>query len=293
MRIKELSKESAKVRQQKIDTQQLQVEINRLESSLAQPGIFAEVHQLFAEFDSLEDPDKKVDKLREIAQFLSNMANEPILTGEQRENLQHLSKVAQALANYIKGMCLFQEVIIESEKSNFGYFVKLRQCLACLSEGIDLYLVQLLKLRRSEINPKDLIKKIAKFSMEVADTFKIKDKKWQIPEEKIPEEIKEEAESIIESIQYYAGIILWRIMNYEEIIQDKFDYHEVRCLAESLTPDEQIQLIEDLSSSIRQRVKLRPKPKRSILELRGLGKEIWNGIDAQEYVNQERGSWNG
>jgi hypothetical protein len=34
-------------------------------------------------------------------------------------------------------------------------------------------------------------------------------------------------------------------------------------------------------------------PKRSILELRGLGKEIWGNIDAQEYVNQERDSWNG
>jgi hypothetical protein len=29
------------------------------------------------------------------------------------------------------------------------------------------------------------------------------------------------------------------------------------------------------------------------MELRGLGKEIWQGIDAQEYVNQERASWNG
>ncbi len=54
-----------------------------------------------------------------------------------------------------------------------------------------------------------------------------------------------------------------------------------------------MQLIEDLSRLIRQRVTLTPKPKRSILELRGLGKEIWNGIDAQEYVNQERDSWNG
>ena len=70
-------------------------------------------------------------------------------------------------------------------------------------------------------------------------------------------------------------------------------YHEVRRLAESLTPDEQMQLIEDLFGLIRQRVTLTPKHKRSILELRGLGKEIWNGIDAQEYVNQERDSWNG
>jgi len=31
----------------------------------------------------------------------------------------------------------------------------------------------------------------------------------------------------------------------------------------------------------------------SILELRGLGKAIWQGVDAQEYVNRERASWNG
>ncbi len=70
-------------------------------------------------------------------------------------------------------------------------------------------------------------------------------------------------------------------------------YNEVRRQAENLTPEEQMRLIEDLSKLIRQRVTLTPKPKRSILELEGLGKEIWNGIDAQEYVNQERNSWNG
>lgn len=31
----------------------------------------------------------------------------------------------------------------------------------------------------------------------------------------------------------------------------------------------------------------------SILELQGLGKEIWQGIDAQEYVDRERAAWNG
>jgi hypothetical protein len=31
----------------------------------------------------------------------------------------------------------------------------------------------------------------------------------------------------------------------------------------------------------------------SITELRGLGKEIWRHQDAQEYVNQERDSWEG
>jgi uncharacterized protein involved in exopolysaccharide biosynthesis len=33
--------------------------------------------------------------------------------------------------------------------------------------------------------------------------------------------------------------------------------------------------------------------KRSILELEGLGKELWQGMDAQQYVDQERDSWNG
>jgi len=36
-----------------------------------------------------------------------------------------------------------------------------------------------------------------------------------------------------------------------------------------------------------------PHRKRSILELEGLGIEIWEGIDAQEYVDRERRSWNG
>jgi hypothetical protein len=31
----------------------------------------------------------------------------------------------------------------------------------------------------------------------------------------------------------------------------------------------------------------------SILQLQGLGKEIWKGIDAQDYVDRERAAWNG
>ncbi len=32
-----------------------------------------------------------------------------------------------------------------------------------------------------------------------------------------------------------------------------------------------------------------PKPKRSLSELQGLRKEIWQGVDAQEYINELRG----
>jgi len=34
-------------------------------------------------------------------------------------------------------------------------------------------------------------------------------------------------------------------------------------------------------------------PRRSILELKGLGKEIWGGVDPQEYIDEERASWGG
>jgi hypothetical protein len=34
-----------------------------------------------------------------------------------------------------------------------------------------------------------------------------------------------------------------------------------------------------------------PQKKRSLLELEGLGKDIWEGVDAQEYVNELRREW--
>ena len=35
----------------------------------------------------------------------------------------------------------------------------------------------------------------------------------------------------------------------------------------------------------------KPRGERSLLELEGLGAEIWQGIDAQEYVNELRQEW--
>jgi hypothetical protein len=33
------------------------------------------------------------------------------------------------------------------------------------------------------------------------------------------------------------------------------------------------------------------EPAHEITELRGLGKEVWNNFDAQDYINAERDSW--
>jgi hypothetical protein len=49
--------------------------------------------------------------------------------------------------------------------------------------------------------------------------------------------------------------------------------------------------LEELAEIVRRRRLV--KPKHSIMALEGLGKEIWHGLDAQEYINQERASWNG
>ena len=56
--------------------------------------------------------------------------------------------------------------------------------------------------------------------------------------------------------------------------------------AKHLTPEDQERLVQALQqqsgSAARQR---------RITEMRGLGKELWQGVDAQEYVNAERDSW--
>jgi hypothetical protein len=54
-----------------------------------------------------------------------------------------------------------------------------------------------------------------------------------------------------------------------------------------LTPEDRevlIQLLVNPRPSV-------PMPKRSLLELEGLGADIWSGIDAQAYVDALRDEW--
>jgi hypothetical protein len=59
---------------------------------------------------------------------------------------------------------------------------------------------------------------------------------------------------------------------------------------QTLKPEEQLSLIELLSAGLKKSI-TEKRIKHSILELEGLGAEIWEGIDAQEYVRKERESW--
>jgi hypothetical protein len=70
-----------------------------------------------------------------------------------------------------------------------------------------------------------------------------------------------------------------------------YPYQEVLKQVQYLSPDEQFRLLEDLVALIRQRAVT--KPLHSILELEGLGKEIWEDIDVDQYLQQERDSWGG
>jgi len=59
---------------------------------------------------------------------------------------------------------------------------------------------------------------------------------------------------------------------------------------DSLDIDEQLSLLEIISSKIKMNMK-KTRKKQSILNLEGLGSDMWKGIDAQDYIQKERSSW--
>lgn len=59
---------------------------------------------------------------------------------------------------------------------------------------------------------------------------------------------------------------------------------------QTLKPEEQLSLIELLSTRLK-KIVTEKRIKHSILELEGLGAEIWKGIDVQNYIRKERESW--
>ncbi len=70
--------------------------------------------------------------------------------------------------------------------------------------------------------------------------------------------------------------------------QTLLSYEELVVQIHQLEPSQQAALLQELAGMVGRQL---AKRRRSILELRGLGKEIWAGIDAQEYVRAERAAW--
>ena len=55
---------------------------------------------------------------------------------------------------------------------------------------------------------------------------------------------------------------------------------------------ERLKLLALIASNLeREHGECEGKPRGSIMELRGLGKDLWGGVDAQEYVNRLRDGW--
>jgi hypothetical protein len=70
----------------------------------------------------------------------------------------------------------------------------------------------------------------------------------------------------------------------EERVKRKPTVQELIHAASQLTPEERGDLIRGLAQRTLE-------PEHEITELEGLGKQVWNNIDAQEYINAERDSW--
>jgi len=76
-------------------------------------------------------------------------------------------------------------------------------------------------------------------------------------------------------------------MNTKKVKLSYEDY--VKGIGE-LKPEEQLNLVEIISAQLKKSL-AEKKIKHNIMELEGLGAELWKGIDAQEYVRKERDSW--
>lgn len=68
-----------------------------------------------------------------------------------------------------------------------------------------------------------------------------------------------------------------------------YTYEEVRDYVMRLDLEDQLELFKFLANILLPKVKI--EAQHSLLELEGLGQEIWEGVDAQQYINEERDSW--
>lgn len=70
-----------------------------------------------------------------------------------------------------------------------------------------------------------------------------------------------------------------------------YAYRQLLDQVQHLTPDEKIQLMQDVLASLRHQVT--QQPLHNVMEFKGLDKDIWQGIDVKKYIDEERDSWGG
>ena len=71
-----------------------------------------------------------------------------------------------------------------------------------------------------------------------------------------------------------------------------YAYHNIINQIQQLSPEDQLRLLADLAAMVRDH-QIKSEPEHTFLELRGLGKELWRSIDVDQYLEEERNSWDG
>jgi DNA-binding HxlR family transcriptional regulator len=69
------------------------------------------------------------------------------------------------------------------------------------------------------------------------------------------------------------------------------NYNQVISEIKTLDLSDQLRLLEEMVTLIRKKTS-KTSP-RSILELKGKGKDIWKELNVKAYIDEERSSWNG
>jgi hypothetical protein len=67
------------------------------------------------------------------------------------------------------------------------------------------------------------------------------------------------------------------------------DYDRVFAQVLQLTREEQLRLLAELAAILGYQITVQRL--HSILEFEGIGKELWEGVDVQKYIDEERNSW--
>ncbi len=65
-------------------------------------------------------------------------------------------------------------------------------------------------------------------------------------------------------------------------------YEQIQQLLTDLTREERKQLLEELTSMVDNDQK---RPLHDVIEFRGVAKDFWRDTDVEEYIRQERDSW--
>ena len=75
------------------------------------------------------------------------------------------------------------------------------------------------------------------------------------------------------------------------INKTRLTYNDIVAILPELAPIEQLNLLEVLSSFLKKTLNTEVE-RHTLLELEGLGASTWSKVNVDDYIRQERDSWN-